>query len=71
MSIIDALSFFKNISLSKNEKKIGERIINDIINRLNYLNELGLGYLTLERRCNTLSGVKHKKLTLQLLWVAH
>ena len=64
MSINDALTFFTNIKLTDNQKIIAKRILKEIRNRLKYLNELGLGYLTLTRRSNTLSGGETQRINL-------
>jgi len=56
MTIENALKFFKNLDLSKNELAISKRILKEINDRLSYLVEIGLEYLTLDRKSNTLSG---------------
>ena len=52
----DLLSFVNNLSLSKADQLISERILTEITDRLGFLNEVGLGYLTLNRLSSTLSG---------------
>ena len=64
MSVTDALDFFNNIKLNKAEKEIGERLILEIKSRLYYLNEVGLGYLTLNRKSSTLSGGESQRINL-------
>ena len=56
MTIENALNFFNNLTLSDNELAISKRILKEINDRLNYLVEIGLEYLTLDRKSNTLSG---------------
>ena len=54
---IDKLSkFFDNIQLEPYEQKVGERILYEISTRIKFLEEVGLGYLTLNRLSSTLSG---------------
>ncbi|MCW3975930.1 MAG: excinuclease ABC subunit UvrA [Candidatus Bathyarchaeota archaeon] len=56
MPIIDALNFFKKLILSKRDQKIASQLLKEINERLGFLQNVGLGYITLERRTNTLSG---------------
>lgn len=64
MSIADNLAFFNAIDLSAHQQQVGKRIITEIKNRLNWLNEVGLGYLTLNRQANTLSGGESQRINL-------
>lgn len=64
LSVKDALSFFKEIKLSKQETFIGERIIKEINERLGFLNSVGLDYLTLSRSSGTLSGGESQRIRL-------
>ena len=64
MSIIQAYEFLKNIKLSKKEIEISKRIINEILNRLEYLKEVGLDYICLNRLSNTLSGGESQRINL-------
>ena len=64
MNILDALNFFKELKLNKSEKEIGNRILNEIKNRLTYLLEVGLSYLTLARKSSTLSGGESQRINL-------
>ena len=62
---IDELShFFKNISLNETDKKVSERILKEINNRVDYLMNVGLSYLTLNRKANTLSGGETQRINL-------
>lgn len=64
MQVIDAQYFFNNIELSKIDSEISFRIVNEIKTRLNYLNDVGLGYLSLNRLSNTLSGGESQRINL-------
>jgi excinuclease ABC subunit A len=62
---IDQLSVFVNtIALSDFQQKVGARILTEIRNRLKYLEQVGLGYLTLNRLTNTLSGGEYQRIKL-------
>src|SRR5690554_1239286 len=63
-SVEDNLTFFKNIELDQQQLEIGKRILVEIQNRLEWLNEVGLGYLTLNRQANTLSGGESQRINL-------
>jgi excinuclease ABC subunit A len=56
--------FFKNIQLDKYEQKIGKRLLIEINNRLQFLNDVGLNYLTINRTSNTLSGGESQRINL-------
>ena len=59
-----ALAFFNSLELTPKEAEIGERIIKEIKERLNFLNDVGLGYLTLSRASATLSGGESQRIRL-------
>ena len=62
---LDELSdFFKNIQLDKYELKIGKRLLTEINNRLQFLIDVGLSYLTINRTSNTLSGGESQRINL-------
>jgi excinuclease ABC subunit A len=62
---IDELQdFFINLKLSDHETQIAERILTEIRNRLDFLNDVGLGYLTLNRLSSTLSGGESQRINL-------
>ena len=65
-SINECLIWFENLSkkLNKNEKKIAESIIKEIYDRLNFLNKVGLDYLSLSRASKTLSGGESQRIRL-------
>ncbi|MDV7187470.1 excinuclease ABC subunit UvrA [Lutibacter sp. TH_r2] len=56
--------FFKNITFNKYEEKIAKRLLVEINNRLQFLNNVGLSYLTLNRTSNTLSGGESQRINL-------
>lgn len=56
--------FFRSIKLLKHEEKIAERIFTEINNRIQFLLDVGLGYLTLNRLANTLSGGESQRINL-------
>lgn len=64
MSVTDAIDFVKSLTLSEKEQIIGEEIIKEIIERLNFLKSVGLGYLTLSRSSGTLSGGESQRIRL-------
>lgn len=64
MSIEELNSFITNLKLSKEKKEISEIVIKEISSRLNFLNNVGLGYLTLSREAGTLSGGESQRIRL-------
>lgn len=64
MSIHDSLNWYKNLDLKDSDKIIGEEILKEIISRLSFLEQVGLGYLTLARSSGTLSGGESQRIRL-------
>ncbi|GMQ94950.1 MAG: excinuclease ABC subunit UvrA [Patescibacteria group bacterium] len=64
MSITEAAGFFAKLQLSKKDKEISRVVIKEIENRLSFLLDVGLDYLALERRANTLSGGEAQRIRL-------
>ncbi|GAB3240787.1 excinuclease ABC subunit UvrA [Hymenobacter seoulensis] len=59
-----ALEFFQTLELPEHEAKVAERLVTEVTNRLEYLNRVGLGYLTLNRLSSTLSGGESQRISL-------
>ncbi len=64
MQVIDLLSFFRQLDLPEHEKTVSNRIIREITNRLQFMVDVGLEYLTLDRLSNTLSGGETQRINL-------
>jgi excinuclease ABC subunit A len=56
MSITDAINYLSTLNLKDRDKFIASRILKELNQRLRFLNDVGLGYLTLDRRMSSLSG---------------
>ncbi len=63
-SIEEASGFFKNVSLSKKDREISRVVVKEIENRLKFMMDVGIDYLTLNRRANTLSGGEAQRIRL-------
>ncbi len=64
LSVAETIEFFKNLKLSDTENLIASQILKEINSRLNFLNNVGLDYLTLERSAGTLSGGEAQRIRL-------
>lgn len=64
LSISKMSNFFENLKLNKEQKEISKMIIKEINDRLRFLNNVGLGYLTLNRSAGTLSGGEAQRIRL-------
>ncbi len=64
MTISQATAFFSSIKMSEKEKKISKLVLKEIISRLNFLNNVGLSYITLSRESSTLSGGEAQRIRL-------
>ena len=64
MNVDMLLDFLQNISLADYEHQIASKAIEEIVSRLKYIQDVGLGYLTLNRTSNTLSGGESQRINL-------
>ena len=64
LSVSDSISFFDSVEFTDTEKKIAHQILKEIIARLNFMKNVGLDYLTLERKAATLSGGEAQRIRL-------
>ena len=64
MPIINLKDWFDHLQLTEHEEQIAKRLLTEIKNRVGFLAEVGLGYLTLNRQSNTLSGGESQRINL-------
>lgn len=64
MPIYDLKEFFRTLQLNEHDGAIARRLLNEINNRINFLLDVGLGYLTLNRLSNSLSGGESQRINL-------
>jgi excinuclease ABC subunit A len=64
MNISELQIFFKNLSVKDFQKRVGERLLKEITDRIGFMIDVGLGYLTLSRQTRTLSSGEYQRITL-------
>lgn len=64
MSVKELLPFFQNLELDEHDAIVAKRLLTEIKNRLEFLKEVGLSYLTLDRLSNSLSGGESQRINL-------
>ncbi|MCK5128223.1 MAG: excinuclease ABC subunit UvrA [Clostridiales bacterium] len=64
MTILECIDFIEQVKLSKTEEIIANQVLKEIINRLNFLKNVGLNYLSLNRKAGTLSGGEAQRIRL-------
>ena len=64
MTIAEAQTFFEEIKLTKQEEEISSVVLREIRDRISFMNNVGIEYLTLDRRANTLSGGEAQRIRL-------
>ena len=64
MPLSEAHDYFKKLRISGSKSEVGKKLVNAIEQRLTFLTDVGLGYLTLDRRADTLSGGEAQRIRL-------
>ncbi|MDR0866158.1 MAG: excinuclease ABC subunit UvrA [Candidatus Symbiothrix sp.] len=64
MPVHELKAFFENLPLDAHDAQVGKRLLTEIKNRLHFLNDVGLSYLTLNRLSSTLSGGESQRINL-------
>ncbi len=64
MPVTESLAFFESLDLMNQDAQVAKRILPEIVSRLRFLTEVGLGYLTINRAANTLSGGESQRINL-------
>lgn len=64
MPVSELYAFFRNLRLDDTDTRIASRLLKEINNRISYLEEVGLGYLTLDRLSSSLSGGESQRINL-------
>lgn len=75
LPITELKTFFDNLQLDKHDTDVATRILTEINSRIRFLLDVGLGYLTLNRLSNSLSGGESQRINLAtslgVAWLAH
>ncbi len=64
MTVKEATKFIEELKLSKHQQEIAWPALREVIERLEFMNNVGIEYLTLDRRANTLSGGEAQRIRL-------
>lgn len=64
MNVSESLEYFANMQLSSKDKSIADKVLKNCVDRLTFLQHVGLNYITLSRRSNTLSGGESQRIRL-------